>query len=61
MEIPFPILLQDDTRLLKQIVADMTANRITLEVKIYVHILAEPRRVVITVCFCIAKCFQDCI
>jgi hypothetical protein len=43
MKIPFSVLLQDNTRLLKQIVVDMTSNRITLEVKIYVHILAKPR------------------
>jgi hypothetical protein len=43
MKIPFPNLLQDNARLLKQIVADMPSNGITLEVEIYVHILAEPR------------------
>jgi hypothetical protein len=61
MKIPLPNLLQDDSGLLKKIIADMSPYRITLEIKVYVHVLAESRRVIIAVRFCIAKRFQNCI
>lgn len=61
VKIPLPSLLHDHPTLLQQIIVDVTANWISFEVKVNVHILSEPRRIVISVRFSITESFQNSI
>ena len=49
------------TNLFQEIVEDVTSNRVSLKVKVNVHILAKSAGVVIPVGACIPKALQDSI
>jgi hypothetical protein len=61
MEVALARLLDNDTRFLQQIVVDVSANGIAFEIKVNVHVLAEPGRIVVAIRFGIAKRFQNCV
>ena len=61
MKITLARLLDDDTRLFQQVIVDVSTDGIPLEVKVNIHVLAEPGRVVVSIGFGIAKRFQNSI
>lgn len=59
MEVPFARLLVNNTRLFQQVIRDYSANRIRFIVKLNVHVLAETRRVVVSIGLGVAECLQN--
>ena len=59
MEIAFARLLHNDTRFFKQVIVDMSADRVALKVKVNVHVFAESRRIIIAVRLGVAERFQN--
>ncbi len=53
------LLLIHNARLLEQVIADGAAARLPLHVKLYLEVLAEPRRVVIAQRLGVAECLQQ--
>ena len=47
--------------LFKQVVVDVSADRVALEVEVDVHVLAEATRVVVAVRLRVTKRFQDAV
>ena len=47
--------------LFKQVVVDVSADRVALEVEVDVHVLAEATRVVVAVRLRVAERFQDAV
>lgn len=58
VEVAFSLLLINHSRFLKQIISHVATNGIPLKVEVDVHVLAEPRRIVISVGLCIAERLQ---
>lgn len=59
MKIPLSCLLSGYSGLFQQVVSDVASNRIALEIKVNVHVLAKSGRVIVSVSFGIAEGFQN--
>lgn len=59
VEVPFSVLLVNDPRFLEKILVDVSTDRISLKIEMYVHVFPETRRVVVPVGFRIAESFQN--
>lgn len=59
MEVSFPGLLVNDSRFFEQVISDISTNRISLKVEIYIHVFSKSRWIVIPLGLCIAESFQD--
>lgn len=58
VKVTFSLLLIDHPRFLEEVISHVAANGVSLEIEIDVHVLAETRRVIISVCLGVAKCLQ---
>jgi len=61
MEVALARLLDNDAWFLQKIVVDVSTNRIAFEIKVNVHVLAEPWGIVVPIRFGIAERFQNCV
>lgn len=59
VEVPLALLKAHHAALLQQVVADVAAHGVALVVEVYVHVFAEPRRVVVPVRLGVAERLQD--
>lgn len=59
MEVPLPRLLVDHPGFLQQILADVPAYGVALEIEVDVHVLPEPGRVVVAVSLGVSESLQD--
>jgi len=59
MKVSLSFLLHCDSTLFQQVIADVASDRITLKVKMNVHVLAKSGRVVVSVGFGVAKRLQN--
>lgn len=57
MEISFPSLLSGHSGFLQKVVAYVASNRIAFKVEMDVHVFSEPRRVIVSVGFCVTEGF----
>eukprot|EP01137_Pigoraptor_chileana_P012030 Opistho-2@63812 len=59
VEVALALPLARHARLLEQIVGDLAANGIRLEIKLHVHVLSKAGRIVVAVGLGVAKCLQN--